>query len=226
MNCSEVDKLLNAYVDEDLSEASRQALAQHLDRCRDCRSELEALQSLRTAARELPHEIEPGSDLWSAIESRLASARSVRPETSRLVTRDRYPWLRLAAAVLTLLVLAVPVSVWWTGRADEPAVSRSVSPPATDPSDADLFAARAAMARSEDGVLLARTDLLAVIERQRDVLADDTLHVLEENMYLLDRAIGEIRQALEMDPQNRRLRLLLAARYQQERRLLLKASRV
>jgi len=85
---------------------------------------------------------------------------------------------------------------------------------------------QAEIARSEDGVMLAWTDLVTTIERQRDVIEEDTVRVFEENMNLLDLAIGEIRQALDEDPQNRRLRMLLAARYQQERKLLQKASRV
>ena len=45
-------------------------------------------------------------------------------------------------------------------------------------------------------------------------------------MILLDQAIGELRAALDEDPQSLRLRMLLASRYQQERKLLQRVSRV
>ncbi len=125
------------------------------------------------------------------------------------------------AAGLALLVLSVPLSVWWVGRHNGEAVTGTAASP-----DPGTLTARAQLARSEDRVQLTRRDLIAAIERHRDVIEDDALEVLEENMRLIDRAIGEIRLALDEDPQNRRLRMLLANRYRQERKLLQSVSRV
>lgn len=211
MSCQEIQQNLNDFVDDELTEHARLVVEQHLATCSACRQELADLRSLVEAARGLEPEVAPSRDLWPAIESRLEIGRSV----------ERNWWLQLAAAGIALAILSVPLSVWWTGRSiDDSRASIEHERPSQS------VATQAQLARSEDGVLLARTDLVTAIERRRDVVEADTLLVLEENMNLLDRAIGEIRTALEEDPQNLRLRMLLAARYQQERKLLQKVSRV
>lgn len=211
MSCQEIRPNLNDFVDEELSEHERLRVEQHLAVCDTCRQDMTALRSLLAAARQLGPEVAPGRDLWPTVESRLESERSTA----------RQWWLQLAAAGIALVILSVPLSVWWTGRnVDDSRATIEHELPTPSVST------QAQLARSEDGVLLPRTDLVIAIESRRDVVAADTLLVLEENMDLLDRAIGEIRTALEEDPQNLRLRMLLAARYQQERKLLQKVSRV
>ena len=211
MSCQEIRQNLDDFVDEELSEQERLRVEQHLAACDACRQELAELRSLLEAARGLGPEVAPDRDLWPTIESRLESDRST----------GRQWWIQFAAAGIAAVILSVPLSVWWTGRSTDTsraAIEHELSTPS--------LSNQAQLARSEDGVLLARTDLVIAIESRRDVVAADTLLVLEENMDLLDRAIGEIRTALEEDPQNLRLRMLLAARYQQERKLLQKVSRV
>ena len=211
MSCQEIRPNLNDFVDEELSQQESLRVEQHLAVCDACRQELTELRSLLAAASQLGSEVAPGRDLWPTVESRLESGRSTA----------RQWWLQLAAAGIALVILSVPLSVWWTGRSiddSRAAIEHELPTPSVS--------IQAQLARSEDGVLLPRTDLVIAIESRRDVVAADTLLVLEENMDLLDRAIGEIRTALEEDPQNLRLRMLLAARYQQERKLLQKVSRV
>lgn len=211
MTCQEIRQNLNDFVDEELSAQESSRVEQHLATCDACRQELAGLLALLEAARGLGSEVTPGRDLWPTIESRLESDRSA----------GRQWWLQLAVAGIALVILSVPLSVWWTGRSTDhsrAAIEHELPTPSVS--------TQAQLARSEDGVLLPRTDLVIAIESRRDVVAADTLLVLEENMNLLDRAIGEIRTALDEDPQNLRLRMLLAARYQQERKLLQKVSRV
>lgn len=211
MSCQRIQQDLHDYLDDEMSRYDRHLVEQHLATCAECREELAGLRSLVEAAGKLDSEVAPNRDLWPAIEVRLKADRPAK----------RLWWLQLAAAGIALAVLSVPLSVWWAGRGledDRTAIEHEHQTPSV--------AIQAQLARSEDGVLLARTDLVTAIERRRDVVEADTLLMLEENMILLDRAIGEIRTALEEDPQNFRLRMLLAARYQQERKLLQKVSRV
>jgi len=211
MSCQRIQQDLSDYLDDELSRQARQLVERHLATCAVCREELSGLRSLVEAARGLDSEIAPNRDLWPAIETRLEANRAAK----------RPWWLQLAAAGIALAILSVPLSVWWAGRSlDDDRAAIEHEPPTRS------VVTQAQLARSEDGVLLARTDLVTAIERRRDVVEADTLLVLEENMILLDHAIGEIRTALEEDPQNLRLRMLLAARYQQERKLLQKVSRV
>ena len=75
-------------------------------------------------------------------------------------------------------------------------------------------------------VLLVRRDLVEAIEIRRDLLGPATSQSVEESLLVLDQAVAEIQQALEENPNDRRLRLLLAAKYQHEVRLLQRVSRV
>ena len=86
--------------------------------------------------------------------------------------------------------------------------------------------ARADLARSEDRVLLVRRDLVEAIEIRRDLLGPEASQSVEESLLVLDQAVAEIQRALEENPDDRRLRLLLAAKYQHEVRLLQRVSRV
>ena len=213
MTCSQIQQQLNDYLDGDLTEEIREQVDRHLDECLDCRREYEGLRSLVDQAGALEPEIRPSRDLWPSIHTSIGRSRPLGSSW----------WLQLAAAGLALAVLSLPFSAWWMGRHDRD-LSTSAQIEVEDEDDSST--ARAEMARAEDGVLLARTDLFTAIERHRDVIEDDTLRVWEDNMNLLDQAIGELRVALDEDPQNLRLRMLLASRYQQERKLLQKVSRV
>lgn len=224
MSCHRIRDELSAYLDDTLSQRRRRPVEQHLKSCADCRRELDALRSVVDAARSLPLEIRPPRDLWPEIAGRLPTRRSPRSGPLPLAPAPSKPWrLQLAAAVLALLVLSVPLSVWWAGRREQPAPAL---PATTAALPGAATARQAELARSEDRVLLTRSDLTAAIERRRDVVDDDLVRVLESSTRLLDQAIGEIRSALERDPENRRLLLQLAARYRQESRLLQTISRV
>jgi hypothetical protein len=65
-----------------------------------------------------------------------------------------------------------------------------------------------------------------MVERRRDRFDPEVLVVVEENMRILDEAIGQLHLALEEDPGNRRLHFLLATRYQQEVNLVKRVVRV
>lgn len=211
MNCPQIQISLNDYLDGDLAPETQAQIKRHLDECQKCHEELEELRSLLARAEKLPSEIRPAKDLWPGIVARIDQQRS----------RESFWWLQLAAAAIALAVLSVPLSVWWVGRqVDDTSAQAPVEV------DERFVTRQAELARLEDGVLLARTDLVRAIEIQRSVLEEDTLQILEDNMVLLDQAIGELRTALAADPQNLRLRMFLASRYQQERKLLQKVSRV
>jgi anti-sigma factor RsiW len=211
MKCRQALERLDDLLDSDLTIAERFAVESHVAECSTCRAELEARRSIQERARDLATDRVPRRDLWPGIAARIEDA----PSSSSAW------WLQLAAAAIALAVLSIPLTVWWSSGDGEsgPAADRiAVVTPAS--------VAQAELARTEDGVQLARTDLVTALERHRDIIADETLREWVESVAVLDQAIGELRSALAEDPRNRRLRMLLASRYQQERRLLQKFSRV
>jgi hypothetical protein len=240
MNCEQVQEMLNDYLEGSLAEATRQEVEHHLRQCLPCYRGLKELRTLLKTAHRLPQSIRPRQDLWPGIAARIQEARirkaSIQertrqaaspppPEPRPLQESPREsPWWLAAAAAILLAALSVPISMWWAGRAPQPRPEVDFSQAGSTGTDDTL--AKSDLARSRDSVLQTRRDLLAAIELRRELLGAETTGILEQNVLILDRAIGEIWEALEQDPENRRLRLLLAAKYQQEIRILQRVSRV
>ncbi|MGB5817183.1 MAG: zf-HC2 domain-containing protein [Thermoanaerobaculia bacterium] len=223
MSCDRIRDLLDDFLAGELPADVSNEVHDHLGRCISCRREWKELQDLLQQTAELPAEILPERDLWPEIELRIAGTRRPAEEKTTGSELSRPWWLYLAAAVLALAVFSVPLSRWWLGQRPEDAPQARSQPvglvPAATSTAADI-------ARSQDGVLHARKDLLEVLERRRDRLEPEVLVVVEENMRILDEAIGQLHLALEEDPGNRRLHFLLATRYQQEVNLAKRVSRV
>jgi len=220
MNCNRCEQLLDEYIAEDLSSDQMQSLEQHLEECEGCRSSLHDLRSLLRAAEELPREITPEHDLWPRISRRIESSRAAKSRGPWRLGASQ--WLQLAA-VLGLLVMGLWFSSSLAERRTSEREYASNARARSSPVPIEVLADRA---RSEDGTMQARIDLIGAVEQRRDILDEETLRVIEANRLLLEQAIGEIREALGDQPENRRLNLALAARYQQEIRFLQQVSRV
>ncbi len=213
-DCDRARELLHDRFERRLSNGDGDYLERHLEQCEECRSEAEELEALRVELSRLPRELEPERDLWAGIEHRL----------------EPTGWWRSASLLAAAAaILALGLGFWlWRGAAVPTGVDEAPRAAAhsevTD--DAGRNEARAEMARSEDGMLLAHQDLLSAVQSQSDRLSPETVAAVEENMRIIDQAIGQIRTALEDDPLNQRLNMLLAAQYQHEVQLLKRVSGV
>lgn len=203
MKCDEVLKRLDDAVDGELPAAEAAAVREHVGSCLGCRRELVAVRELVRRAAELPPAIDPERDLWPGVERRLTAARHRGPGRR---------WLAAAASLLLLALLPL-------------ALRRGEAPPESEPAGS-TFAALAELARFEDGAQLPHSDLLATIQSGYGELPSETAAIVEENMRIIDQAIGEIRSALAAAPDDRQLNLLLANRYRQEVQLLKRANQI
>ena len=70
--------------------------------------------------------------------------------------------------------------------------------------------------RAKNGLMQVREDLLRSIGQRRGELDPRTQELVDRNLEVIDQAITEIYEALEQDPENRELELLLASTYQHE----------
>lgn len=218
MRCDEVSELLSDFLDGELADTESRSIESHLSSCMTCSSSFNELQEVVGAAGRLPKEVEPGRDLWPGITAKIEA------DQTNSVLRFPSPsasshWFQLAAA-MALLILGL-----WMASSRQVELPRPQAV-AEDTGSSQSLAEQAERAHSEDGVLLAKSDLLSSIERKRGILDDQTLSAVEADMRLLEEAIGQLRSALVEQPDNRKLRLALAARYQQEVRVLQRVSRV
>ena len=106
MDCQQVQKLLSAYYDGELSVDMRSSVAEHVQSCSDCGRELGVFQSLSGMAKGLD-DPEPPTHIWAGIEAGLDADREgtsiVRPAAGQ--GRSPRKWrMRLLATVATMLV--------------------------------------------------------------------------------------------------------------------------
>jgi hypothetical protein len=161
-----------------------------------------------TEARALPVSVDPPGDLWPAIERRLAprgAGRTRRPDWRALA----------AAAVLALGFVAAGLVLRRDGTTGG---ARPVA--AVDPAPATAPVAPARFDAAEEALLATKRQLREALARRRSDLSPSTAAAVDRNLELIERAIDEIRVALEEDPTNPRLNRMLLATHQREVALL------
>ena len=121
MNCADVQKNLSAYFDGELPFEPRSAIAEHLERCGDCRGRLEKFRSLSVIAKRLPAASVP--DLWNSISRQLTATGNPTESPVTLAMQRRRLMLRrvsaIAAVAASLLIgvfLGYPVLLQSHGR--------------------------------------------------------------------------------------------------------------
>lgn len=161
--------------------------------------------ALRAALAKMPRSIEPARDLWPGIAARIAPA--ARPGTYRR-------WGIAAAIAIAVGTAAAGLALRPTTPTNRYAVTPAVNAPAaTSPAtEADYFGARARFA--------------AAAVRNSTGLAPNTRAVLLHNLAIIEKSMGNIRQALARDPNDLQLRRLLYQLYQDEAALLNAAQQV
>jgi len=191
MICDDVNRRLDALID----------------------GEARGLRQVVDAARELPREITPERDLWPGIAARIEAEKVMVGGfgPTRAAWRSRRLWLA-AAAVVTVAVTAF--ALLWRGR---PPAQFVVS---TNGTRTDLRLASLEADSVRATYAKARQELLTLLFARRSELAPETLKVIDENVLIIDDAVGKIQRALAQDPGNRELNTLLVAAYRQEIDLL------
>jgi hypothetical protein len=136
MNCTDCTRVLDDYVDGELTTATTHTVETHLHACASCRAQLNALRALLATARTLPNEFPPPRDLWSdvhrEIPNRTGSAVGKPPRHGGAVSQPPITIARPARlgpsllhwlapfAVAAMVVVLAPVS--------EKNISRRIAP--------------------------------------------------------------------------------------------------
>jgi anti-sigma factor RsiW len=208
---------LSEYLDGELSETECAALERHLAACPTCTATLAELTRVVMRARALAGQ-QPARDLWDGIAAQIAA----RPVPGSRLARDRtgrrwsFSWPELAAAAVAIAVGSGGVT-WWVARhAPAATPAAGVSVPASEP-----VPAAAGLTPRYDAAV---ADLERVLAAGRNTLDSGTVRVLEQNLALIDRAIGDAQRALAADPGNAYLNAHLARTMRQKLDLLRHAA--
>jgi hypothetical protein len=211
---------LSDYLDGELSEGERSALERHLAACPTCTSALEGLTRVAERARRLPAPA-PATDLWPGIAARIGAD----PGPVAIAGPRRRRWTfslpELAAACLAVAALSGS-GVWLLmGRGPAAAAPAPSQPVAISPAPA---VSRPVLAEQKYDAAVA--ELEQVLQQGRGTLDTTTVHVLERNLALIDRAIADARRALAADPHNAYLNAHLAGTMRRKIDLLRQAAAI
>lgn len=193
---------LSDYIDDDMDASERAALEAHLAGCAVCSSTLADLRTVVDEAASL--EDRPlDRDLWPGIAARLEErGPAVVQLDARRAARPRFGLSlpQLAAAVVAALLIGVG-GTWVALERGQPGVPTVAEGPA-DPSGGPATSPFVPVSESAGGSSYAAAvaELEAMLEQRRDRLDPETLRAVEQNLAIIDQAIGEIRAALEENP--------------------------
>lgn len=198
-------------------------IERHLALCARCRADIDRIRELLSLAAALPRSIEPATDLWPEIGTRMRADRALPAHVVMaphprwdLVIHD-WRWLA-AAAVLLILASSALTRLFLSPRAMEGAGARDSTVPAV------VGGSVAASRTVSDDYDRMDRDILALLERERRNMHPETVAKVERNLAIIDGAIAEIRQALAEDPGNEALLLMLKASYGQKSALVRQVS--
>lgn len=139
MNCEWVRKNITLYAFDELGDADRTEVTQHLDRCAECAREAEAEKQLRRVL-DLRPKLEPSAALLAECRSELSEALESQPPLGvsrwawlkRLVTPGSMPRLEWQAGLAVLLISAgftggTAWTKWQAARGNEAATPVNVA---------------------------------------------------------------------------------------------------
>ena len=114
MNCDHAHKVLDAYLDDELDEATAAQLAQHLNTCPACAGVRAERDALRTALRLLPRHEAPAS-LRRSIAGKLGAIERLgqprRPPSLRWWQAAAFAGVAATAGLVLGLWIATPLAV-------------------------------------------------------------------------------------------------------------------
>lgn len=163
----------------------------------------ESLRGLLPEAAELPRSIEPPRDLWPEIEARLGDRR--RPA----VAWRRYVYQAVAA--MFFMALGAVLALTLRPAAEGPQIDL---PPDGGVRTASVSGA-SDFAAVEADYLRAKDQLWLLALSRRDELSPVAMRVVERNLRIIEAAIGDLRAALDEDPENPQIEGLLLAKHRQ-----------
>jgi len=224
MNCNDVQKSLDDYVDGLLKKNEREEVSRHLNQCETCRREEGSLRALIMEAGALPEGIIPSTDLWPGVAGRLGDRTVGLSLTAKLGIRSilsNRTLLAAAAVLVAIIATAVTTTVIHNRRPSSLSGDRRLPMAITTSTSISSEYESAEMEYRQ-----ATDKLIVLLDERRNSLSPETLAIVDENRLIIDQAIQEIRDALEKDPGSPQLNGLLLAAYKKDLELLRQAAQL
>ena len=193
MTCLELELDLGDYVDGTLDTRGVAMVDAHLRQCRSCRAVVDDLRALRAASRSL-ESLTPPPHLWPRIAAAV-ELDSRRPAIRRLFSLGTLGLKPMFAAATVVALLGGGVWVSWHSVA---AGTRAgvATPQATSDVVAAIEPTDDQMQSAEQHYTRVIASLEQIAQTDRTTLDTPVAAVVDENMAVIDEAIGESREAL------------------------------
>lgn len=219
MTCDSVSPLLSELVDGTLQASAVRDVERHLEQCESCRAVLADFRAIRQTAATLDRLVPPAS-VWQRVSTEIASSprpvASMPPPWGHLES-VRQPRYALAAAAV--LVLSTVVGLWMlegVRPATPPAGQAAATPNVSAVPSVDEDVARAVERDYQQAIM----GLEQVTQAEGHTLDPDVAAALNQNIAIVDRAIGDAREAVGTDPQDDELRAGLLEAFRSKLELL------
>jgi anti-sigma factor RsiW len=206
------------FADGSMPDARRREVGEHLRDCASCAADVERLRRLMTRTREAPPPTPSASldELWPGIRARIEERKVVTLPT-RTPARGARPngggRLRWAVGLAAAALLTISLSLALRQRATQTAAGVAAGDRVIRTDSALALTAAVDSARSyqeEAQVLLDRLEL------QRAMLGPEASAAIDRDLAVVDSAIAELQSAIRHDPNDLRLRQLLAMSYKRK----------
>ena len=208
MNCKEVELALERDT-LFLLPAPAQA---HLVECSTCRTLVEDLSAIISAARELPAEVEPPARLWVSLRAQLESEGVIREPAAA----EKSSWLdalwelfrsrALATAAVGIVLLAAAYIEVQLGPEPPALTGPHTALPALSPQDVASILSRQT------------TTIASLVPAGSAITPVDVS--LRENLQIVDKFIADCEKRVSEEPQDDLAREYLNGAYQQKAELL------
>jgi hypothetical protein len=197
MNCNDYRDAIAEFVEGSLDAAGRRALERHVEGCVDCRALVGDLKSIQAAAFTLQRH-DPPVKAWEAIRARIA-AEPLHHARGRLLAWPRTPtaWGVWVAAAAALIIATAGIYPLLDTRRHQDAAA--VTAPAAENAD-PIASIQAEFEAAEEHYDKAIRGLEQIAKTDSGDLDPQVAAVLQKNLQVIDRAIGESRAALKSQP--------------------------
>lgn len=188
MNEDRYKELLGDYVDGTLKEPDRRLFESHLAGCESCRTLARDLLAIKKAASSLP-KLSPPENLWKKIEDTLKAQQRQASRAHFSTASSRWA---MAASVF-FLIGTLGLLLWW---------DRGPSKPAADDPAALAGYVASELEQAEGHYVNAISGLEQILDKESEdePLDPVVMEVLNDNLDLIEQAIGESRAAALEDP--------------------------
>jgi len=198
---SEWTDKLSDYLDAELSDQERRAMAAHVADCAECARTLDELRAVAERAGALAP-VAPLTDLWSGIAGRIAASEGARPAVGTFGARRRFSftWPELIAASILLVLVSGWAALRLTTNRPVPSSADLQDRPNTTAAAARPNVVPASFDDTEYDAAVA--DLQRALQSGRGQLDPATVNVVEQNLAIIDQAVDDAQRALAQDPAN------------------------